>query len=133
SNNDFTGAIDLNKYFEVTISPDNNAKLSLSLIEFVMQRSATGPRQWSIRSSLDNFKTNIASSVSNGNVRLTGDNIFQIADRAYVSALSGNKLVLDNSFNNIVGSVSFRFYAYNAETTGGSFSLNSVRFDGKVE
>lgn len=131
--NDFTGSIDLNKYYEVTISTDNNAKLSLSLIEFVFQRSATGPRQWSVRSSLDNFKSNIVTSVSSSNVRLTGDNIFQIADRSYATAITGNKLILDNTFSNLSGTISFRFYAYNAETAGGSFSLNSVRFDGKVE
>lgn len=133
NNNDFTGTIDLNKYYEVTITPDNKAKLSLSLIEFVMQRSATGPRQWVVRSSLDNFQTNIAASVSNSNVRLTGDNIFQIADRSYTSQLIGNKLLLDATFSNIVDGVSFRFYAFNAESNSGSFSLNSVRFDGKVE
>ncbi len=133
NNNDFTGTIDLNKYYEVTITPDNNAKLTFSLIEFVAQRSATGPRQWSVRSSLDNFQTNIAASVSNANVRLTGNNIFQITDRTYTSQLIGNKLLMDNSFANIGSSISFRFYAFNAESNTGSFSLNTVRFDGKVE
>ncbi|MFT4203883.1 MAG: DUF5689 domain-containing protein [Chitinophagaceae bacterium] len=133
NNNDFTGTIDLNKYYEVTITPDNDATLTLSLIEFVMQRSATGPRQWAVRSSLDNFQSNIAASVSSDKIRLTGDNIFQVADRSYTTILSGNKLLLDERFADMAESVRFRFYAFNAESNAGSFSLNSVRFDGKVE
>jgi len=133
NSNDFTGTIDLNKYYEVTITPDNNAKLTLTLIEFVMQRSATGPRQWAVRSSLDNFQNNIPASVSNVNIRLTGDNIFQVADRSYTSVVTGSKLLLDGAFTNIKEPITFRFYAFNAESNSGSFSLNSVRFDGKVE
>lgn len=133
NNNDLTGSIDLNKYYEVTITPDNKAKLSLSLIEFVMQRSATGPRQWSVRSSLDNFQSNIAASISNNNIRLTGNNIFQVVDRNYTSVVTGNKLLLDNSYTGLTNSISFRIYAFNAESNTGSFSLNSIRFDGKVE
>ncbi|WP_447641715.1 MULTISPECIES: DUF5689 domain-containing protein [Chitinophagaceae] len=133
NNNDFTGTIDIDKYYEVTITPDAGAKLSLSLIEFVAQRSATGPRQWVVRSSLDNFQTNIAGSVSNSNVRLTSDNIFQIASRSYATAITGNKLLLGDNYSNLQSGISFRFYAFNGESNAGSFSLNSVRFDGKVE
>ena len=133
NSNDFTGKIDLNKYYECSISTDKNAKLSLSLLEFVMQRSTTGPRQWVVRSSLDNYTTNLNASVSNNNIRLTNDNIFQIVDRSYVSIISANKILLDNVFTKISGTITFRFYAFNSESAAGSFSLNSVRFDGKVE
>ncbi|QES89501.1 DUF5689 domain-containing protein [Rhizosphaericola mali] len=133
ASNDFTGVIDLNKYYEVTFTPDQNAQLNLDNFSFSIQRSATGPRQWSVRSSLDNFQNDIASSYVGEKVRIVQGNIFQIADRATNTSISNCILELGSNFQNLNKSISFRFYAFNSETTGGSFSLNNVKISGKIQ
>lgn len=131
--NDFTGGINQNMYLEVTITPSSNVQLSLNNLVFTLQRSATGPRQWAIRSSLDNFAQNLPAYYSGTLVRVTGDNIFQIENRTTATAITGCNIALNNDFQNLTQPVTIRIYAFNAESTSGTFSLNKFTVNGSVQ
>ena len=52
-------SIDLNKYFEITITPDSGYNLNISDINFGERRSSTGIRNYEVRWSIDNFTSSI--------------------------------------------------------------------------
>jgi len=128
----FTGSISTEQYYEVTIMPQANIRLTLDSINFTVQRSTTGIRQYSVRSNIDNFATNLPASIvpSNLALQVAGDNIFQITE-ANTLATDGSKLTLTNT-SGITSSVTFRIYGFNARASGGTFSIDNVRFSGSV-
>jgi len=131
---DFTGNLNTAKYFEVTITPSSGFLLDLSSLSFILQRSATGVRQWAVRSSLDHFTTNLKVSLetANNNILIQSGLLFQITDRTLTGAQSGCTLVFGDAFKQIKNAISFRFYGFNAESGSGTFSLNSVTINGTV-
>lgn len=131
----FTGAINLNKYYEVIITPQINYIVNLDSISFTLQRSGTGIRQYSVRSSVDGFASNLPAKIfpSSSNLEVIADDIFQVKD-ATTSANNGSKVVLSAAgFKNITTPVIIRFYGFNAEQSGGSFSIDNVTFYGTSE
>ncbi len=132
----FTGVIDLTQYYEVTLTPNAGVSLNLDAIDFTLQRSGTGIRQYSVRSSLDNYAANLTAGFSTANVNLSvvdtpEPNIFQVSD-ATTTANTGSQVTLGSLFDAITTAVTFRFYGWNAEGTGGTFSLDNVGFTGLV-
>jgi hypothetical protein len=133
----FTGGIDLSKYYEFTVSPVPSYTINLQTIKFTLQRSGTGIRQYSVRSSLDNFSTNLSASISPGNsdlsvVNIPQPNIFQVSDST-TSAEGGTTITLDSRFYAVPGPVRFRIYGYNGESSVGTFSVDNVAIVGSVE
>jgi hypothetical protein len=134
--NVFTGGIDTAEYYEVTLTPQVGYTLDLDNISFVLQRSGTGIRQYSVRSNLDSFASNLSASIDPANADLSvvntpQTNIFQVSD-ATTTAETGSKLSLNLAFGALTSAVTFRFYGYNAEGTGGTFSLDDVAFIGST-
>jgi hypothetical protein len=127
----FTGGISLTQYYEVTITPASGFTLDINSITFTSQRSGTGTRQYSVRSSVDGYSSNLPASISpaNANLSVVATNIFQVTD-ATTTAQNGSTITLDASFDNISTAVTFRFYAWNAEAAGGSFGIDNVVFNG---
>jgi len=125
--NTFTGSINTGQYYEVTISPVAGYTLSLSSISFTMQRSATGVRQYAVRSSLDIYADNVDATINpaNANLQVVPTNIFQVADLGSPGAENGSTLDL-SGFTNLASPVTFRFYGWNSEGTGGTFSIDNV-------
>ncbi|HMR83611.1 MAG TPA: hypothetical protein PKE30_10785, partial [Niabella sp.] len=130
----FTGSADPSKYYEVTITPAVGKKIDLTKISFTLQRSGTGVRQVSVRSNLDNYAANLPASVSpaSNNLSVVSPHIFQVADGA-TTAQEGCVITLDAAYTNLEATVSFRFYGFNAESGGGTFSIDNVRFEGIVK
>ena len=131
----FTGAINLNKYYEVILTPETNYIVNLDSIAFTLQRSGTGIRHYVVRSSVDGFASNLPSKIypASANLEVIAGNIFQVKD-ASTTANEGSKIVLDaTAFKGITSPVTFRFYGFNAEATGGSFSIDNVEFFGSSE
>jgi gliding motility-associated-like protein len=126
----FTGAIDLTKYYEVTITPASGYTLNVTGIKFTLQRSGTGIRQYSIRSNKDSYAANLPASVSpaNGNLQVVTGNVFQVSDGS-TAAEVGSTITL-TGFTSIATATTFRFYGYNAEATGGTFSIDDVAISG---
>jgi hypothetical protein len=132
----FSGAINPAKYDEITVAPPSGATVHLSSITFTLQRSGTGIRQYSVRSSIDNFSTNLSASIQPANSDLSvvsapEPNIFQVSDSTTV-AETGSTIILGGSFSAITSPITFRFYGYNAEGSAGTFSLDDVEIFGWI-
>lgn len=131
----FTGALSPTVYYEVTVAASPGYTLDLSAIAFSVRRSGTGIRHYCVRSNLDNYINNLAISTGT-NPKLSalpGNFFFWNFDS--VSATSdqkGSNVILGNDFKNLTVPVSFRIYAWNAESPGGSFGIDNVAFTGTV-
>ncbi len=101
-------AIDVTVYLQFSVAPASGYILNLSALDLGMRRSTTGgasgPSSWSVRSSLDNYATDVASGTNLSN-----------------SATPATVVSLGTAFNNINSTVTFRVYGYNASVgSGGS-------------
>jgi hypothetical protein len=127
----FSGAIDLGKYYEVTITPNSGVLLDLTKITFTFQRSGSGVRQASIKGSVDGFVNNLPASIDPTVTVLSvvPTNVIQITD-ATTTATNGSIITLGTDYTNLSTPVKFRFYSFNAESTGGTFSIDNVTIEG---
>lgn len=111
-----TAFINLNQYNEFTITGANCTNLNLSKLALNHRTSSTGgtPTIY-LRSSLDNFATNIDTIASswNGNVMLA------------------DTISLPVTFAN-VSSVTFRFYVINQATSGSTLRMDNVSLWGNT-
>ncbi|GAB4209718.1 MAG: hypothetical protein Fur0023_22040 [Bacteroidia bacterium] len=131
----FTGSIDLNKYYDITITPQTNYELSFDSIIFKALRSGTGPRFWAVRSNVNGYSANLTAISTNTNISVTGSNEFKWATDTYTttSIQSGLKVMLGApTFTQLTSSVSFRWYAWNAESTAGTFRIDDVNIYGSA-
>ena len=96
-------AISGNDYMEFSLNFNDTHSFSIDDIDFIWQRSGTGPREVALRSSLDGYGANIQT--------------FTIADstssQPFTATLGGA------TYSDIQQNVTFRFYGW-AESTGGS-------------
>lgn len=130
-----TGTITTTQYYEVTVTPDNGFDATLTSVKFRVQRSSAGIRTYSVRSSADSYAANLPASISpaNANLSVQADSVFYYNYDSLSNGQSGNILTLSGAaYTNFTTPITFRFYAWNAEQTGGTFSIDSVIFDGSV-
>lgn len=124
-----TGAINIGEYYEIVLTPVNGYTVALNSIIFTVQRSAAGIRNFAVRTSADGFTNNLPASVTtNTNLSVVGSNEFFWNLDALSSAQNGSTISLFGA--TITSSVSFRFYGWNAELSGGTFSIDNVNIDG---
>lgn len=130
----FTGNLDTTRYYEVTITPAVGRQMDLYKIAFTLQRSGTGVRQVAVRSSINGFADNLPVAIDppNSNLTVVDEKVVQISDAA-TTAQNGCVVVLDATYTNITTAVTFRFYGFNAESSGGTFSIDNVRMEGVVK
>ena len=130
----FTGNLSAQTYYELTIKVQSGYTLSLENISFGMRRSGTGVRNYSVRSSRDNFSFDLAAGTgTNTKISVIPTNVlFWNYDSVSTSSdQKGSLIDLSHvSFKSIEDSVTFRFYAWNAETGGGTFSIDNVVIKG---
>jgi hypothetical protein len=128
-----TGSISTAEYYEVTISPVSGCTISLDTIRFGFQRSATGVRTYSVRSSLDGFANNLTANIGTSlNLIVEPGNIFfQVHDNTTPQNASAI-ILTSGAFSTLSTPVTFRFYAWNSEGTTGTFSIDNVRFKGST-
>ncbi len=111
-----TGFINLNQYNEFSIVGANCTNLNLSKLALNHRTSSTGGTPTIlVRSSLDNFASNIDTIASawNGNVLLT------------------DTIILPATFANL-SSVTFRFYVINQATSGSTLRMDNVSLWGNT-
>jgi hypothetical protein len=116
-----SGAIDLNAYLQVIVSPNAGYYLVLNSISFNLRRSTTGtsgagPQSWSLRSSVDGFASDLITGT------LTG---------AYQSF----SLSLPAAFQTLPGTVTFRIYGFNQVTSSGGsnrFVADNITIKGQT-
>ncbi|MEJ1971089.1 MAG: ExeM/NucH family extracellular endonuclease [Lacunisphaera sp.] len=131
------GVLNPGQYYSVTLTPQPGYALNLTGLTFTIQRSATGIRTYAVRSNAggDAFATNLPASISpaNANLAVPANNVFFYAFDALATAQNGSTVTLTGaSFQNVTGPVTFRFYGWNAEASGGTFSIDNVVFTGNV-
>ena len=107
-------SIDLTKYLEIRLSPNTNYAINFNDFKFDALRSATGAASWAIRSSSDNFTTNITTGTVG-------------------TAFTTNTISLTSaSFQNTNSEFKIRIYGYAATGIGGTFRIDNITFSGTV-
>ena len=105
-----TNMIDLNKYFTFTLTPNGGRKINFSSFVYTGQRSGgNSPDIFAFRSSVDGFMTNIGTATETGTISLTAA-----------------------PYQNVTSAITFRFYAWNANSNSGDYSINDFTFNGTV-
>jgi len=120
----FTGSVDLNKYFQFTLTADVGTTLNVDSITFAIRRSATGTRQYQWRSSLDSYAAPLSGYTTLNASVTQSSGILTVPDAASTTTWSGNTLTLDNTFEGL-STVTFRFYGFNSEASGGTAGFDS--------
>ncbi len=130
-----TGSIDLNKYYQAVVTPSAGYGVTISSITFDVRRSGTGIRNFSVRSSADNYAFNLPVGIAFTQTVVTsipGNILFWSLDGASTSVDQrwGSVLPMGTAFTNFLNPITFRIYAWNAESGIGTFSIDSLRFFG---
>ena len=123
-----SGSIDLGRYYEVTFTPRPGMAMDATQLTFEVRRSNDGPRSFAVRMG-PGFGTNL--SVSGGaaiQVNSSGAHFVADDDSEWITINvnlgSGPAMPYDP--------VTIRFYAWNAETAEGHFSIDNVDINGTV-
>lgn len=126
-----TGSINAGEYYEVTLTPQAGYTVSLNTMAFTVQRSGTGIRSYAVKTSVDGFTSNLpASVVSNPTLSVVGSNEFFWNFDAASTAQNGSTI---NFFGaTITSPTTFRFYGWNSEAAGGTFSIDNVVINGSA-
>jgi|GEM_PF-3031925 len=109
--NSWSTAFDANKYITWTLTPASGYSLNISVLEVNLQSSGSGPNQIAVRTSLDNFASNIYTS-------------------AHPTSASAEFYSINIGVTNQTGPVEVRLYAYGS--SAGTFSVNDFVFKGTV-
>lgn len=123
-------------FYEVKIKVMPSYTMSLNSISFAVRRSGTGIRNYCVRSSLDNFTNNLAASTgTNTKLSVIPANVFfwNFDSISTSTDQKGSSLFLGSPFSSVNDSLRFRFYAWNSESSGGTFSIDNVTFEGSVK
>lgn len=128
-----TGTINTNKYYEFTITPQAFQGMTLSEMTFRIGRNDTGARTFVVRSSVNNYASNITAATSPVNHSqfgvMTGNVLFMKNDTEFTS--DGAKVTFSGaSYTGVYTPITFRIYAYNAEDATGTFEVDNVRILG---
>lgn len=123
--------IDTSRYYEMTLAPLSGMSLDVDSISFGVRRTGTGPRDFSLRSSLDGFTSNLGSpSATSPEISIQGNSFHFVNDIAPSANIQGNQVQLSSEFDALRTPITFRFYAANPETAAGSFTLDDVTVNG---
>jgi hypothetical protein len=114
-----TGVLDGNDYFGFSLSPDVGYQLSLSVFEIDERRSGLGIGEWTVRTSLDGFTSDLSpgpiSVPDNTNIR------------------SGQRLDFDEAtYSGITEGLDFRIYGYEAEGSAGTWRIDNLELFGEI-
>ncbi len=98
-------------YFAVTVTPDPGSIFGLTAIEFGTRSTLNGPKAWTLRSSLDNFATDLVTPGT-----LTNDSAWVYVSSTLTTPLIGS------------AATELRIYGYNVDGPQ-SFASNTWRLD----
>lgn len=101
-------ALDLTKYFEVTIAPRSGYALTITDIVFQERRSGTGPTAFQVRTSIDDFST--YTSVLEGTIPENTNERTRTIDGLSIAVADGKTLKV-------------RLYGYGAGAAGGTWRI----------
>ncbi len=123
-----TGSINLNKYYEFSVTAKKRKLVNIDSISFYINRNSKGVRNLEVRSSMDNFKAPVTLvSRNTSTASVSSNKLFFKKDTTvgvFVRVTTPN-----DYFKNIRDSktVSFRIYGFNAEDATGTLELDSLK------
>lgn len=109
-----TSRCDQTEYVQFSVQPVGTATITLTTLSFAFARSAQGPQQLTVRSSVDGFSSDIHSQGTETN--------YQTASIALTSA----------GFINQSNGITFRIYACNPTAGGGTLKLDEIQINAEV-
>jgi hypothetical protein len=108
------------EYYEFKIAPQPGYKLNLKNMTFYWRTGgATNPNTYVLRSSLDNFTSNISAPVT-------------VSDDAANTSNFGNSSIYDLANISTTSEITFRMYWYGAATAGTLVGIDNFAFNGNV-
>ncbi|MFL9844823.1 Ig-like domain-containing protein [Flavobacterium rhizosphaerae] len=113
-----TADLAADNYFYFTLTPNAGYEIDFDSFMYTGQKSGTGPKYFSIRTSLDNYTTDVYTYSETGDASMTFPEL--------TASLSAS------TFQGITQAITFRFYAWGATSATGSFSINDFAFNGTV-
>ena len=131
---DLTGQVNTSKYYSFTVTPQLGKSMTLSGLTFEVDRSATGPRTFAVRSSLNNYSSNIAAVVTGADtngIRVPSANTFFFLVDTSGTRYKAKVNTPEASYLNLATPVTFRIYAWNAEDGDGTFTVDSLLVRGQ--
>lgn len=111
-----SSGIDANDYYTFSIAPDANYSLSVSSLTLDERRSGTGIRNWSVRSSLDDFGSDLS--------------FFSVPDDTLTRIAQST--AFGSAFESLSSAVEFRFYGFGAESGAGTWRIDNVQVNGTL-
>jgi hypothetical protein len=106
-----SSSLDLNDYFQFTITPTVGYQVSLTSFVYTSQASNTTGITATIRSSIDNYAASIGTASVSGTTTIN---------------------LTAASFQNVSSPITFRLYAWSAAASTTTFSVNDFAFNGTV-
>lgn len=128
-----TGTINASttKYYEFTIDTVITDFFTVTTINFKVDRDASGPRTFAVRSSRNNFSTNLPVNL-NGDATLsvqTGNVVFFVND---ATGQTGTITFTASGHTDVYEPVTFRIYGFNAENAAGVFIMDEMVVNGNL-
>jgi len=123
--------INASKYYEITVTPVVTDYISVTSIDFNIDRNTTGVRTFAVRSANNNFTTNLPLNVNGDpNISVPSGNVGFFTNDA--TGQSGTITVTVPGHTNSATPLTFRIYAWNAEDANGTFILDEVVVKGVI-
>ena len=128
--NAFTGAINLSKYIEFSLTAAAGTTIDMTSLDFGIRRSATGTRQFEVRSSVDGYGSALSSYTTLNASLLNSSGVLTNPDSSGTASYGPSNNLNLSSLTGL-SSVTFRFYFYNSETTAGTAGIQGpITFTG---
>ncbi len=130
-----TGAIDLTKYYEFTVTPVFGQVYTLTALTFTVSRDTSGVRTWAVRSDANSaspFGANLTATISpaNSDLSVQAGNIFYMVEDS-TEAEVGCRITLSGAdYVDETAPITFRIYGFNSEDITGSFGIDNIAVTG---
>jgi hypothetical protein len=133
SNNDtitskFSQVLDTTKYYEITYVSSNANSVDLKGIQFIATRNAEGVRSVSVRTSADNFKSNLPFEATSYKYVRNMNNVATFKKDTTAKATLKFYVNSPKNFTDLREGkkITLRIYGWNAEATTGTLGLDSM-------
>jgi hypothetical protein len=128
----FAGSLSPYLYYEVSVTPAPGFTMQIQSIRFDVRRSGTGIRTYCVRSSVDGFTSNLAATTgTNSKLQVLPGDVFlwrfDSVSTAYDQRGSEASMPANSTLRS---TLRLRIYAWNAESLGGSFSIDNFSIAG---
>jgi hypothetical protein len=128
--NTFTGAINLSKYIEFSLTAAAGTTIDMTSLDFGIRRSATGTRQFEVRSSVDGYGSALSNYTTLNASLLNSSGVLTNPDSSSTTSYGPSNNLNLSSLTGL-SSVTFRFYFYNSESTTGTGGIQGpITFTG---